>query len=98
MPDPPRALGLVAGAWSVQFVPFHVIDQVISIFAGSKGFMDDLPVSSVREFEKGLLEYMRGVGKPVRDELEQKKDIKAVEKKLEEAIRAFKSMFKPSKA
>ncbi|MCW5764944.1 MAG: F0F1 ATP synthase subunit alpha [Phycisphaeraceae bacterium] len=81
-----------------QFVPFHVIDQVISIFAGSKGFMDDLPVSSVREFEKGLLEYMRGVGKPVRDELEQKKDIKAVEKKLEEAIRAFKSMFKPSKA
>ncbi|MBL8990701.1 MAG: F0F1 ATP synthase subunit alpha, partial [Phycisphaerae bacterium] len=79
-----------------QFVPFHVIDQVISIFAGSRGFMDDLPVSSVREFEKGLLEYMRGVGKPVRDELEQKKDIKAVEKKLEEAIRAFKSMFKPT--
>jgi hypothetical protein len=37
---------------------------------------------------------MNGVGKPVRDELEAKKDIKAVEKKLEEAVKGFKSTFK----
>jgi F-type H+/Na+-transporting ATPase subunit alpha len=80
-----------------QYVPYNVIDQVISIFAGSKGFMDDVPVTAVRDFEKGLLAYMQGVGRPVRDELAEKRDIKAVEKKLEEAVRGFKSTFKPGK-
>jgi hypothetical protein len=37
---------------------------------------------------------MRGVGKPARDVLAEKKDIKAAEKPLEEAIRGFKSTFK----
>jgi F-type H+-transporting ATPase subunit alpha len=77
-----------------QYVPMDTIDQVISIFAASRGFMDDLPVSSVPAFEKGLLNYMRGVGKPARDVLAEKKDIKAAEKPLEEAIRGFKSTFK----
>ncbi len=80
-----------------QYVPMNVVDQVISIFAASKGFLDDVPVTSVREFEKGLLEYMKGIAKPVRDELEAKKDIKAVEKKLEEAVKGFKSTFKVGK-
>ena len=77
-----------------QYTPYNVIDQIISIFAGTRGFMDDIPVASVRAFENGLLEHMRGVGKPVRDELEQTLDIKKVEKKLEDAIKAFKSSFK----
>ena len=77
-----------------QYVPMNVIDQVISIFAGSKGFMDDIPVTRVREFETGLLSYMQNVGKAVRDELAEKRDIKAVEKKLEDAVRAFKTTFK----
>ncbi|MGD9688425.1 MAG: F0F1 ATP synthase subunit alpha [Phycisphaerales bacterium] len=78
-----------------QYVPMNVIDQVISIFAASKGHMDDIPVSAVREFERGLLDYMQGLGKPVRDELAEKRDIKPVEKKLDEAVKAFKSGFKP---
>ena len=80
-----------------QYVPMNAIDQVISIFAASKGFMDDLPIEHVAAFEKGLLAYMLGVGKATRDELADKKDIKPVEKKLEEAIRGFKSIFKPGK-
>jgi F-type H+-transporting ATPase subunit alpha len=77
-----------------QYVPMNVVDQVISIFAASRGFMDDLPVSSVRAFEQGLLSYLQNVGKSVRDELAEKRDIKAVEKKLEEQVKAFKSTFK----
>jgi F-type H+/Na+-transporting ATPase subunit alpha len=79
-----------------QYVPMNVIDQVVSIFAASKGLMDDIPVANVREFEKGLIAYMQGVGKPVRDELAAKRDIKAVESKLMEAATAFKSTFKVS--
>jgi len=77
-----------------QYVPMDTIDQVIAIFAASKGTMDDLPVNQVPAFEKGLLEYMRGLGKATRDELAAKKDIKAVEKPLMDAITAFKGTFK----
>ena len=78
-----------------QYTPFHVTDQIISIFAGTKGLLDDIEVAKVREFEKGLLEYMNTLGKAVRDELDQKKALDAgLEKKLEDAIKAYKSSWK----
>ncbi len=39
--------------------PMPVEEQVVSIFAGTKGYLDDLPVGDVRRFESELLEYMR---------------------------------------
>ena len=78
-----------------QYTPFHVTDQIISIYAGTKGLLDDIEVSKVREFEAGLLEYMNTLGKAVRDELDQKKALDAgLEKKLEDAIKAYKSTWK----
>jgi F-type H+-transporting ATPase subunit alpha len=78
-----------------QYTPFHVTDQIISIYAGTKGILDDIEVSKVREFEAGLLEYMNTLGKTVRDELDQKKALDAgLEKKLEDAIKAYKSTWK----
>src|SRR6185295_13112742 len=77
-----------------QYTPFHITDQVISIFAGTKGYLDDVALPDVRQFEKDLLEYFQTSAKPVRDELDQKKAIDAdLEKKLEEAIKSFKSIF-----
>ncbi|MFN0010047.1 MAG: F0F1 ATP synthase subunit alpha [Phycisphaerales bacterium] len=77
-----------------QYVPMPVVDQVISIFAASRGLMDDIPVTAVREFESGLIAYLNGTGKAARDALAEKKDIKAVEKQLLDACNAFKSTFK----
>jgi F-type H+/Na+-transporting ATPase subunit alpha len=42
-----------------QYRPFNVIDEVISVFAGTGGYMDDVPVSSVLDFEQKLLEFIR---------------------------------------
>ena len=42
-----------------QYDPFPIEEQIVSIYAGAKGFMDDLPVSRVGEFETGLLQYIR---------------------------------------
>jgi len=42
-----------------QYKPFPVEEQVISIFAGTKGYLDDLPVSQVADFEQGLLAHFR---------------------------------------
>jgi F-type H+-transporting ATPase subunit alpha len=39
--------------------PMAVEEQVVSIFAGTNGYLDDLPVSDVSRFERELLEYMR---------------------------------------
>jgi F-type H+-transporting ATPase subunit alpha len=81
-----------------QYVPFHVIDQVISIYAGTKGLLDDVPVNQVAAFEKGMLAYFQGPAKPVWDELNAKKALDGgLEKKLEEGIRAFKSTWKAEK-
>jgi F-type H+-transporting ATPase subunit alpha len=41
--------------------PMPVEEQVVSIFAGTKGYLDDLPVVDVRRFENELLSHMRSV-------------------------------------
>jgi len=78
-----------------QYVPMTIVDQVISIYAAGKGFMDDVAIKNVADFEKGLLDYFTTTGKPVRDELAQKKALDAdLEKKLTSAITGFKSAWK----
>src|ERR687889_501519 len=42
-----------------QYQPYNVNEQVISIFAGANGFLDDLPVSEVLRFEAALLDHGR---------------------------------------
>jgi F-type H+-transporting ATPase subunit alpha len=42
-----------------QYDPFPVEEQIVSIYAGTQGFMDDLPVSQVPEFESRFLQYLR---------------------------------------
>ncbi len=78
-----------------QYTPFHIVDQVISIYAGTKGFLDDVPVPAVRQFESQLLDSFKTVNKPLWDELNAKKALDAdMEKKLTDAIQKFKSGFK----
>ncbi|CAG0952238.1 F-type H+-transporting ATPase subunit alpha [Phycisphaerales bacterium] len=75
-----------------QYQPFHVVDQVISIYAGTKGFLDDVDNADVRDFENKLLEYFKGVAKPIWDEINAKRALDTeLEKKLENALKAFKS-------
>ncbi|MFG0274790.1 MAG: F0F1 ATP synthase subunit alpha, partial [Phycisphaerales bacterium] len=78
-----------------QFKPMDVIDQVISIFAGARGFLDDMPKPQVAAFEAGLLKYMEGPGSAVRSELAEKKALGGdLEAKLKDAIAAYKEQFK----
>ncbi len=79
-----------------QYVPFTVVDQIISIYAGTKGFLDEVPVAKVGQFEKAMLEYFTTAGKPIWNELRDKKALDAgLEKKLSEAITHFKAGWKP---
>ncbi|MFD1212333.1 F0F1 ATP synthase subunit alpha [Arthrobacter sp. GCM10027362] len=42
-----------------QYSPYPVEDQVVSIWAGTNGYLDDVPVEDVRRFEQGFLEHLR---------------------------------------
>ena len=42
-----------------QYSPYPVEDQVVSIWAGTKGKLDDVPVEDVRRFESELLDHLR---------------------------------------
>ncbi len=42
-----------------QYSPYPVEDQVASIWAGTKGKLDDVPIEDVRRFEKDLLDHLR---------------------------------------
>jgi len=79
-----------------QYKPFHVTDQILSIYVGSKGFIDDLPISKVAEFEEQLLKYFRDEFPEIWKELTDKKVIDdAMDTKLQETIGNFKTRFTP---
>jgi F-type H+-transporting ATPase subunit alpha len=58
-----------------QFSPYPVEEQVVSIYAGVKGYLDRLAVADVQRFEAELLRLMRGKHKDVMDEIRAKKQI-----------------------
>jgi F-type H+/Na+-transporting ATPase subunit alpha len=77
-----------------RYAPIPVEDQVISIFAGVNGFLDDLKVKSVVRFRGDLLEYLRS-NRPELGEsiIAESKIIDETSDKLKEAIAAFKTQF-----
>ncbi len=77
-----------------QYQPMNVVDQIVSVFAGTAGFLDDLEVSRVRDFEKGLIEDLRanhaGILKTIDDTGKIDDDTKAA---LTAAVKKFKEGF-----
>ncbi len=50
-----------------QYSPMPVEDEVVSIYAGVKGYLDKLPVTKVGDFEKGLLSLFHGKHQDILD-------------------------------
>ena len=77
-----------------QYQPMPAHEQVASIYAATRGYMDDVPVDQVRAFESQMLAFMRDTKKDVLDAIKEKKVIdEAVEKGLNDAIAAFKQSY-----
>ena len=58
-----------------QFSPLKVEEQVAVIYAGTNGYLDNLPVSAVGKFEAGLLRSLRDGGKDILDGIRDKKEL-----------------------
>jgi len=75
-----------------QYAPLSVEMQIITIFAGVNGFVDDIPVNEVRRFEAELLRYIDGEQKALRQDITTKKALDAdLTARLKAAIAEFKS-------
>jgi len=80
-----------------QFSPFPVEQQVVSIWAGTTGELDDVPVEDIRRFEREFLDYLhreRGGVLQTIAETKQLEDDTATS--LNDAIDAFKKQFETS--
>ena len=74
-----------------QYHPMPAEEQVTSIWAATRGHMDDVPVEKVRQFEADMLTFIRDTKKDVLTTLRDKKVIdEGVESALTEAVTAFK--------
>ncbi len=78
-----------------QYKPYHVVDQVLSIYAGTRGYMDKVPVNEVVNWEAMFLQFIREQKHEIWQDIDQSKDITDFEKasgrspKLDAAIKEF---------
>jgi F-type H+-transporting ATPase subunit alpha len=80
-----------------QYSPFPVEEQVVSIWAGSNGYLDDVPVDDVSRFETDFLDYLRrshaGILQTIRESLALSEDTVTA---LKDAIGEFRKGFETS--
>lgn len=89
-----RGKRLVEILKQAQFDPMPVEQQVVILYAATNGYIDDVEVSRVKQWERELMTYMHAQGKEALDLLREKKELSPeVEKKLIEAIKEFKEIY-----
>jgi F-type H+/Na+-transporting ATPase subunit alpha len=77
-----------------QYAPLAVEEQVISIYAGTRGYLDDLPLKAVGRFEVELLQSLKAMHKDLVDAIRNEKKLSdASEAQLKAAIEEFKRNF-----
>ncbi len=77
-----------------QYVPMDVLLQVVSIWAATNGYVDDLPVSAIQRWEKELHSYVQAKRKKLLAALGEKKKIdEDIEKSLHKALKKFSDTF-----
>jgi F-type H+-transporting ATPase subunit alpha len=78
-----------------QYQPMPVEEQVVSLYCGTKGYMDDLEVEQVSKFEREMLEFMRNQKAEILSEIREKETMdEEMNKKVGAAIDEFKKGFK----
>lgn len=76
------------------YSPLPVENQVVIIFAGSNGYLDDIPVSAVTKFEAELYPYIEAKYPDIFEQIRNKKALdKDIEEALDKALNEFKAIF-----
>ena len=82
-----------------QFQPLTWQQQVVVLFAGTQGYLDDLQIPQIKAFEAGLLKYLQNSQQALIEELSQKKQLDDdVRAKLHAALKEYSANFKAEQA
>jgi F-type H+-transporting ATPase subunit alpha len=82
-----------------QYSPYSLERQIVSIWAGTTGKLDDVAVADIRRFESELLEFIGRERKEINTVISESKQLDDdTIAKMEEAVTAFKKIFKSSVA
>ena len=77
-----------------QYQPLSVVQQIISIFAGVRGLLDDIKVSDVQKFQAGLLNFIEEKHDAIVKAVEKEKKLdEDLEAKLTAAVKEYKGLF-----
>jgi F-type H+-transporting ATPase subunit alpha len=77
-----------------QYVPMTVEEQILVIYAGTSGGLDDVPTKNVQEFEKAFLRHMKDAHPEVAEEIRTTKQVSdAAKKTLDQAVATVKAEF-----
>jgi F-type H+-transporting ATPase subunit alpha len=82
-----------------QFEPMHVIDQILVIYAATRGHLDTIPVNEVRGWESQFRTFIHHQKPEIFEELQQKKDLSdELIRKVDGAIKEFKAQYASGEA
>jgi F-type H+-transporting ATPase subunit alpha len=82
-----------------QFAPLTWQQQVVVLFAGTQGYLDDLKVSDIRAFEDGLHKYFETAQSALMNDLTEKKQLDDdIKNRLHAAMKEYKENFKAQKS
>jgi F-type H+-transporting ATPase subunit alpha len=77
-----------------QFKPMPIEEQVISIFAGTRGYLDKVALADVNRFEAGMLSEIKAKAPKVVNAIRDKRELSAdTEKELAAFLEAFAKSF-----
>ncbi|ABQ30884.1 MULTISPECIES: F0F1 ATP synthase subunit alpha [Acidiphilium] len=77
-----------------QFKPLPVEEQVVSIFVGTRGYLDEVPVNRIGDFEAQLISEMKARSPEILDSIRNDREIKKeTETKLVDFVKSFASSF-----
>jgi F-type H+-transporting ATPase subunit alpha len=77
-----------------QYTPLPAEEQIMVLFAGTSGYLDDLPVEAIGKFEEEFLRFIRANKGEIKAELKEKKTIdESLREKLIQAAEEFKKGF-----
>jgi len=89
-----RGVRLVELLKQPQYKPMSLSQEVVVLFAGTRGFIDKYDVDKVRLYEEQLLSFMEGKHPEIMKEIEEKQVISPeLEKKMKDVLTEFDSVF-----
>ncbi|HOD36446.1 MAG TPA: F0F1 ATP synthase subunit alpha [Syntrophales bacterium] len=89
-----RGVRLVEVLKQPQYKPMSLGEEVVVLFAGTKGFLDKYPVDKIKSYEPQVLDYVKGKYPEILKEIDDKQIISPeLEKKIKDVLTEFDNIF-----